>query len=168
MLYTKIFCHLEKSFKGWAWTPSWHKTSTVPISFGPCDPWNLVSVSPMALRLSDLGQRSTNDLDLWYIFNLIFYVVKPPQCTLAKYNTTSNNRLKFIQTRSHTICHWFIWTCILKSTAVALHTQMYCLLKFSAWTLLLRKKYLQPAWLGVRCNKQNWVTICSMFRWIDN
>ena len=31
---------------------------------------------------------------------------------------------------------------------------MYHLLKFSAWTLLLRTKYLQPAWLGVRCNKK--------------
>ena len=72
-----------------------------------------------------------------------------PSDTLAKYNTTSNNRLKFIQTGSHTIFHWFIWTCILKSTAVAIHTQMYRLLKFSAWTLLLRTKYSQP----VRCNK---------------
>ena len=27
--------------------------------------------------------------------------------TLAKYNTTSNNILKFIQTGSHTIFHWF-------------------------------------------------------------
>ena len=28
--------------------------------------------------------------------------------TLAKYNITSNNRLKFIQTGSHTIFHWLI------------------------------------------------------------
>ena len=42
-----------------------------------------------------------------------------------------------------TIFHWFIWTCILKSTAVAIHTQMYHLLKFSAWTLLLRTKMVR-------------------------
>ena len=47
-------------------------------------------------------------------------------------------------------------------TITPIHTHMYRLLKFSAWTLLLRKKYLQPALLAVRCNKQNSVTICSI------
>ena len=54
-------------------------------------------------------------------------------------NTTYNNRSHFIQTGSHTIFHWFI--CSLN----VIHTQMYRPLKFSAWTLLLRTKYLQPA-----------------------
>ena len=66
-----------------------------------------------------------------------------------KYNTTSDNRSHLIQTGSHTIFHSFILTCILISTAVAIHTQMYRLLKFSVWTLLLRTNNLHGWELGV-------------------
>ena len=56
------------------------------------------------VNVVELGRELRNSVSLHFFPWEALRVV----CTLAKYNTTSNNRLKFIQSRSHTIFHWFI------------------------------------------------------------
>ena len=105
------------------------------------------------LIIAYLFTISNNEIYVWIFMSVgqtagSNFFVNMTFTTLIKYNTTPDNISHFIQTGSHTIFHWIIWTCILKSTAVAIHAQNVSSAKIFCMDFTAEKKIFTTCMAG--------------------